>query len=115
MASDNAIAAHWGRGDIYARILSALKQTSKSLDALTVQDLAPVDQIHACGLLATVDLGERLPIKANYHILDIGCGLGGPARYLAQRFQTPVAQGGFGWSTKPFVGAAKTHRPGGHG
>jgi SAM-dependent methyltransferase len=90
MSYENAIADHWGRGDVFARIVSALEKSSKSLDALTVQDLAPVDHIHAGGLLATIDLGDRLPIKPNQHILDIGCGLGGPARYLAQRFRCKV-------------------------
>jgi SAM-dependent methyltransferase len=103
MSNENAIADHWGKGDVYARIISALEKTSKSLDALTVQDLAPVDHIHAGGLLATIDLGDRLPIKANHHILDIGCGLGGPARYLAQRFQCQVSGVDI---TKPFVEAA---------
>jgi SAM-dependent methyltransferase len=103
MSGEHAIAHHWGKGDVYARIVSALEKTSKSLDALTVQDLAPVDQIHACGLLATIDLGDRLPIKANHHILDIGCGLGGPARYLAQRFHCQVSGIDI---TKPFVEAA---------
>jgi SAM-dependent methyltransferase len=103
MSDENAIAAHWGRGDVYARIVSALEQASKSLDALTVQDLAPVDQIHAGGLLTTIDLGDSLPIKPCQHVLDIGCGLGGPARYFAQRFQCRVSGIDI---TKPFVEAA---------
>ena len=103
MSHEHVIAEHWGTGDVYARIVAALEQTSKPLNALTIQDLAPVDHIHACGLLATIDLGDRLPIKPNHHILDIGCGLGGPARYLAQRFQCQVSGIDI---TKPFVEAA---------
>lgn len=103
MSNDKAIADHWGTGDVYARIVSALEKASKSLDALTVQDLAPVDHFHARGFPATVELGDRLPIKANHHILDIGCGLGGPARYLAQRFHCTVSGVDI---TKPFVEAA---------
>jgi SAM-dependent methyltransferase len=103
MSSEHAIANHWGKGDVYALIVSALEETSKSLDALTVNDLAPVDHFHARGFPATVELGDRLPIEAGHHILDIGCGLGGPARYFAQRFQCRVSGVDI---TQPFVEAA---------
>lgn len=103
MSNENAIADQWATGDVYARIVAALAHTSKSLDALTVQDLAPVDHFHARGLPATVELGDRLPIEANHHILDIGCGLGGPVRYFAHRFHCRVSGIDI---TKPFVEAA---------
>lgn len=103
MTDTQAIADHWGRGDIYALIVSALNKMSKPLDGLTVEDLAPVDHFHARGFPATVELADRLPIKAGEHILDIGCGLGGPARYLAKRFQCRVTGLDI---TKPFVEAA---------
>ncbi|MGH7393365.1 MAG: class I SAM-dependent methyltransferase, partial [Candidatus Rokuibacteriota bacterium] len=103
MADGHAIADHWGKGDVYARIVSALERTFPSLDALTVTDLAPVDHFHARGLRATVELGDRLPIKADHHVLDIGCGLGGPARYFAQRFHCRVSGVDI---TGPFVEAA---------
>jgi SAM-dependent methyltransferase len=103
MANEQAIAEHWATGDVYARIVAALAQTSKALDALTVQDLAPVDHFHARGLPATVELGDRLPIQAHHHILDIGCGLGGPARYFAHRFHCKVSGVDI---TQPFVEAA---------
>lgn len=103
MSNDNAIANHWGTGDVYARILSALEKVFPSLESLTVQDLAPVDHFHARGFPATVELGDRLPIHPHHHLLDIGCGLGGPARYFAQRFHCTVRGIDI---TKPFVEAA---------
>src|SRR5882724_1380933 len=103
MPGENVIADHWATGDVYARIVATLQQTSTSLDALTVQDLAPVDHFHARGLPATVELGDRLPIQAHHHLLDIGCGLGGPARYLAQRFHCKVSGVDI---TQPFVEVA---------
>lgn len=99
----NAIADHWGRGDVYGLIVSALNKASKSLDGLTVEDLAPVDHFHARGFPATVELADRLPVRPGQHILDIGCGLGGPARYMAKRFQCNVSGLDI---TKPFVEAA---------
>jgi len=97
------IADHWGSGDVYGLIVSALDKMSKPLEGLTIEDLAPVDHFHARGFPATVELADRLPIKAGQHILDIGCGLGGPARYIAKRFQCKVSGLDI---TEPFVEAA---------
>ena len=91
MQYKNTIADHWGKGDVYALIMSPLDKAGKSPDALTVEDLAPVDHFHARGFPATVELADRLPIKPDHHILDIGCGLGGPARYFALHFQCRVS------------------------
>jgi len=102
MTDTKAIADHWARGDVYALILAALKKMSKPLEGLTLEDLAPVDQFHARGLPATVELADRLPIRAGQHIVDIGCGLGGPARYMAKRFNCHVSGVDI---TEPFVQA----------
>lgn len=87
----NTIADHWAKGDVYSLVVSALNRMSKPLNGLTIEDLAPVDHFHARGFPATVELADRLPIKAGQRILDIGCGLGGPARYLAKRFDCNVS------------------------
>lgn len=99
----NAIADHWAKGDVYALIVSALNQMGKPLESLTVEDLAPVDHFHARGFPATVELADRLPVEPGQRILDIGCGLGGPARYMAKRFQCHVSGIDI---TEPFVDAA---------
>jgi SAM-dependent methyltransferase len=98
-----AVASHWARDDIYARIVAALEKAGKSLDHLTLDDLAPVDHVHARGFVATIELADRLPIARGQHVLDIGCGLGGPARYVAQRFGCRVSGIDI---TRPFVEAA---------
>jgi ubiquinone/menaquinone biosynthesis C-methylase UbiE len=104
MTDARAIADHWGKGDVYGLILGALAKASKPLEGFTVEDLAPVDHFHARGLPATVELADRLPILAGQHILDIGCGLGGPARYMAKRFNCKVSGIDI---TPPFVEAGK--------
>jgi hypothetical protein len=45
--ADASIGDHWGRGDVYALIVSAPQKAGKPLAALTVEDLAPVDHYHA--------------------------------------------------------------------
>lgn len=99
----DAIADYGARGDVYGLIVAALTKASKPLESLSVEDLAPVDHFHARGFPATVELADRLSIKACEHILDIGCGLGGPARYIAQRFGCKVSGVDI---TAPFIEAA---------
>lgn len=102
-ANPSTIADYWARGDVYALIVSALQRMSKPLDRLTLEDLAPVDHFHARGLPATIELADRMPVRAGQRILDIGCGLGGPARYIANRFRCTVHGVDI---TPPFVEAA---------
>src|SRR5262245_58485663 len=103
MTDGKSISDHWATGDVYARILDAMKLASLSPETVTVEQLAPVDHFHARGLAATVELADVLPIQADHHVLDIGCGVGGPARYLAQRFGCRVSGVDI---TAPFVEAA---------
>ena len=103
MPEHGSVAAHWARGgDVYERIVAALQASSKSLDSLSVEDLAPVDHFHARGLPATVELGDVLPVGTGDYLLDIGCGLGGPARHFAERFGCSVRGIDI---TEPFVEA----------
>lgn len=103
MTDAQAIADHWARGDVYGLIVSALNRMAKPLDGLTVEELAPVDHFHSRGFPATVEFADRLQINPGEHVLDIGCGLGGPARYMAKRFQCRVSGIDI---TEPFVEAA---------
>lgn len=78
------------RDDLYEAIVAALRASGKRLEALAIEDLAPVDHFHARGLPATVELADRLAVAAGALLVDIGCGLGGPARYMARRFGCTV-------------------------
>lgn len=51
-----------------------------------MEALAPYDQFHGRGLEATIEAAAPMQAGAGDHILDIGSGLGGPARYFASRF-----------------------------
>ena len=99
----NKIADHWGTGDVFGRVTEAMKAASISLESATVEQMAPVDHLHARGFAATIELADVLPIREGQHIVDIGSGIGGPARYLAKRFKCKVSGVDI---TEPFVDAA---------
>lgn len=103
MSDTQSIADHWGTGDVFSRILEAMKAAGMDPEAVTIEQLAPVDHFHARGFPATKELADELPIQAGHRILDIGSGIGGPARYLARRFRCRVDGVDI---TKPFVDAA---------
>lgn len=91
MNIEGDVSGFWEKDNTLERIRDALEKAGLSLDRLSIQDLAPVDHLHARGLPATVDLADRLPIERGQHILDIGCAVGGPARYIAERFGCRVS------------------------
>lgn len=90
MTDAQSISDHWGKGDVFSRILDAMTLAGLDPHSLAVEDLEPVDHFHARGFPATVELADVLPIKAGDTLVDIGCGIGGPARYLAKRFDCRV-------------------------
>lgn len=81
-----AIEAYWGRPDLAETILAALAARGADLDALTVDDLAPVDQFHGGGKPATLRLARLAAPRPGTRVLDVGGGFGGPARTLAVEF-----------------------------
>jgi SAM-dependent methyltransferase len=80
------IARYWGRAHLAEAILAALTARGVSLDALTVDVLAPVDQFHGGGKPVTVRLARLAAVRAGTRVLDVGGGFGGPARTLAVEF-----------------------------
>lgn len=86
-----AIDAHYGKtDDLENRILTALTAMGKDIDALTFTDLAPVDQFHTGGIDASRHLARLADMAPGASVIDIGGGLGGPARLLAAEFGATV-------------------------
>ena len=88
--SDGAIREHYGREDLGAEILRALAGAGKDVDALAPEDLAPNEEFHIGGRAATLELAGAVPLADSTRVLDLGCGIGGPARTLASTFGCPV-------------------------
>ena len=88
--SAQVVAGHYGRRALGDVILRALKESGKDVEHLTPDDLAPVDEFHSGGRNATVRLAQLAQIDASQRVLDVGCGIGGPSRYLASKFGCQV-------------------------
>jgi len=86
VSNDQAVADHYTSGGIWDRLRAALVDDGADLEVLSIEDLAPYDQFHGRGLAATEELADGLRVHESDRILDVGSGLGGPARYLANRF-----------------------------
>lgn len=83
MSLQTAVVAHYSRSDLLARLDAALRQAGKDPQRPAIDDLAPVDEFHSRGREATKDVVALLPEAIDTEVLDIGSGLGGPARFLA--------------------------------
>lgn len=90
MVNENAVSQHYTHGDLLGVIQASLEKIGKSTDTVTIEDLAPVDEFHTGGRVATENLLSQLNFSDDDHILDVGCGLGGAARYVASRFRNHV-------------------------
>lgn len=86
----DAVIRHYGGDDLRQRIEHALAEVGVSLDSITTRDLAPVDEFHSRGRRATRELAQLAAPTAADRVVDVGAGLGGPARYLAERFGCTV-------------------------
>jgi sarcosine/dimethylglycine N-methyltransferase len=84
--SKGAVEEHYATEGIAARVLTALRNVNGPDVAITPDTLAPIDHFHRRGVIETEELAAVLQPKASDHLLDIGCGIGGPARWIAAKY-----------------------------
>lgn len=68
---------HYAATGLTGRIKSALATIAGEGQTLTVAQLAPLDQFHTRGILATAELAGATRLNVSTRVLDIGCGIGG--------------------------------------
>ena len=83
--ADTTIARHYARPAMLESIRAAVRAAGGDPDRPALDDLAPYDEFHLGGREATLTLVDRLRdvARPGALVLDVGCGLGGPARVLA--------------------------------
>lgn len=81
----------YGRDKLSEQIIATLQQAGKDINNLSRQDLSTFDEFHIGGVVETRNLIGRVPeLKPRSRVLDVGSGLGGPARTLADEFDCEV-------------------------
>jgi len=71
-------------------IFDALREAGLDTERLDLDELAALDEFHALGRAATLALAELSGIRTGETVLDVGAGIGGPARVLAHRYGADV-------------------------
>ena len=87
---EQSISDQYGQSDLSSKILTALQDAGKDIDSLTTNDLSSFDQHHSGGLAATRELASLVGLREGIRVLDVGSGVGGPARTLATEYGCDV-------------------------
>ena len=73
-----------------ARIEEALRAVGRDAEGLDLGELGALDEFHLLGRTATLSLAQLAGICSSDRVLDVGAGLGGPARLLARNYDCHV-------------------------
>src|SRR5690242_18830164 len=88
--SISKVREHYSASGLTDRIKAALAMIAPESQTLMIAQLSPFDQFHTRGILATAELAHAAGLGPSDRVLDVGCGVGGPARYLAATFGCKV-------------------------
>jgi len=83
---EEAIKTQYGQSDLDKKILAVLVTEGLDTSKLIQEGFAPIEELHLRGSLATIELAREAGLNENMKVLDIGCGIGGPARTIASEF-----------------------------
>jgi ubiquinone/menaquinone biosynthesis C-methylase UbiE len=81
-----SVQQHYHQEHLFETIIAAFEKSGISPTGITRQLLAPADEFHVRGREVTTELAQRSGLQAGMQLLDVGCGIGGPARFLAGEY-----------------------------
>ncbi|HEX6119485.1 MAG TPA: class I SAM-dependent methyltransferase [Dongiaceae bacterium] len=84
MTTEQQVASHYTLGSLQRKIFDALTQMGKDPERLAASDLAAADELHTGWRAMTVEIGKDVGMQRGMKVLDVGSGIGGPARYFAE-------------------------------
>jgi sarcosine/dimethylglycine N-methyltransferase len=77
---------HYRATGLTERLKTVLAAIGPEDRRLEPRQLEALDQFHTRGLAATAEIAELAGITADMSVLDVGSGVGGPARFLAATY-----------------------------
>jgi SAM-dependent methyltransferase len=77
---------HYTLPHLYESILAALEKMGIDKTKVTRKELAAADEFHVRGLEVTKELASHAGLTKGMKVLDVGCGVGGPCRLLADEY-----------------------------
>ena len=86
----DSVAQHYGNDGIVSRIISALGEAGFDTSNLEPDVFAGADEFHIGGRKGSEFVANALNMQSGQHVLDIGSGIGGPARYIANMLGVTV-------------------------
>jgi SAM-dependent methyltransferase len=89
-ATERTVSAYYGRWGLVEAIERALRDAGIDPARVTIEQLAPLDHFHSFGIAGTLELARAAGISDGDRVLDVGGGIGGPARLLASRYGCAV-------------------------
>ena len=90
MLTQQDISTHYTHGELIAAIRAGIEALGKTTDSITLNDLAALDEFHIGGRQASRHFLDQLGLASDKHVLDVGCGLGGAARFAASHYRCRV-------------------------
>jgi len=87
---EKAVAHHYGAKGLTATMVAALQRMGKPTEPIDPEDLSEIDEFHIAGREATALLAPQLGLGPRHRVVDLGSGIGGPARLLARSYGCQV-------------------------
>ena len=91
MNIERNIAAHYTHGALEEAIHEGLRAMGLEPAQMPLDALAGIEEFHIGGRAATEDIAAQMDLAETASVLDIGCGIGGAARFLADRYRCRVS------------------------
>lgn len=89
--NEQSVADHYGKGGLLNSILSAVADAGGDPANITHDDLKPIEEFHIGGREATAYTTQKMALTPETHMLDIGCGIGGAARFIHHQYGARVS------------------------
>lgn len=80
---------HYNKAQLFEEIIERLMMQGINPNKISRSDLSGVDEFHVRGAEVSREIAREINLS-KARVLDVGCGIGGPARMLADEFNCNV-------------------------